>query len=176
MKIVAFAGSNSKTSINKRLAVYAAGLFKQAEVQILDLNDFELPLFGVDIERELGKPPIARAFLDKLQQSDIIVLSLAEHNGAFSVAFKNIYDWASRQEKQVFADKPMLLMAASPGKRGGATVLEAAKLSLPRYGGNIREIFSLPSFNENFDLEKGKITNPELDAELRECVARMEIF
>ncbi len=176
MKIVAFAGSNSKSSINKRLAVYAAGLFKQAEIQILDLNDYELPLFGVDIEKELGKPPIARAFLDKLQQADVIVLSLAEHNGTFSAAFKNIYDWASRQEKLVFAEKPMLLMATSPGKRGGAGVLECAGISLPRYGANIRETFSLPSFNDNFDLDKGRISNPELDAQLRECVARMEVF
>ena len=176
MKIVAFAGSNSKSSINKRLATYAASLFQDAETQILDLNDYELPLFGVDLEKELGKPSIARAFLDKLESADVIVLSLAEHNGAFSAAFKNIYDWASRQDKMVFAEKPMLLMATSPGKRGGATVLEAAKLSLPRYGGNIREIFSLPSFNDNFDIEKGKISNPELDAQLREAVARMEVF
>jgi chromate reductase, NAD(P)H dehydrogenase (quinone) len=174
MKILAFAGSSSKSSINKRLAIYAAGLFEQGEVQILDLNEFELPLFSVDKEKEIGQPAIAKAFLDKIAAVDVLVLSLAEHNGSFSVAFKNIFDWASRQEKKVFAEKPMLLMATSPGKRGGATVLEVAQLSLPSYGGNIREVFSLPSFNNNFDVEKNSIIDPVLDAALREAVARMQ--
>lgn len=172
MKVVAFAGSSSKNSINKRLAIYAASLF-HSEVDILDLNDYELPLFSVDKEAELGKPIVARAFLDKMQSADIIVLSLAEHNASFSAAFKNIYDWASRQEKEVFGGKPMLLMATSPGKRGGQSVLETAAISLPRYGGNIKQTFSLPSFNENFDIEKNHISNPELDQQLKEIVKNM---
>ncbi|HEX9981087.1 MAG TPA: NAD(P)H-dependent oxidoreductase [Flavobacterium sp.] len=174
MKVLAFAGSSSKNSINKHFAIYAAGLFQHGEVEILDLNDYELPLFSVDKEKEIGQPAIARAFLDHIQAADILVLSLAEHNGSFSAAFKNIFDWASRQEKQVFAQKPMLLLATSPGQRGGATVLEVAKLSLPRYGGNIKEIFSLPFFSQNFDIEAGKVSDSELDQQLREAVSRMQ--
>ena len=171
MKILAFAGSSSKNSINKRLAIYAAGLFTHRELEILDLNDYELPLFSVDVEKEIGKPIIARAFLDKIAAADIIVLSLAEHNAAFSVAFKNIYDWASRQDKEVFGHKPMLLLATSPGKGGGRNVIEVAKISMPRYGADIKATFSLPQFNENFDLEKGVISNAELDGELRTIVS-----
>jgi len=174
MKILAFAGSSSKNSINKKLAIYAASLFEHRSIEILDLNDYELPLFSVDIEKELGKPEIARAFLDKMQSADIIVLSLAEHNASFSAAFKNIYDWASRQDKVVFANKPMLLTATSPGKGGGRNVIEVGKISLPKYGGNIQETFFLPQFGENFDPEAGRITNAEYDAQLRECVSRMQ--
>ena len=61
-------------------------------------------------------------------------------------------------------------MATSDGKRGGANVLEIAKNALPRYGADIKAVFSLPSFYENFDIEKGKISNPELDEQLRETV------
>ncbi len=170
MKILAFAGSSSKNSINKRLAIYAAGLFKHGQVEIIDLNDYELPLFSVDREMELGKPEVARAFLDKIAASDILILSLAEHNGAFSTAFKNIYDWASRQDKNVFAEVPMLLMATSPSRNGGKNVIEVGKISMPRYGANIRAVFSLPSFNQNFDLETNTISNPEFDNELRQIV------
>lgn len=170
MKIIAFAGSNSKNSINKKLAIYAASLFERAEIEILDLNDFELPLFSVDVEKELGKPEIARSFLNKMSSADIIVLSLAEHNAAFSVAFKNIYDWASRQDKVVFANKPMLLLATSPGRNGGKFVLEVAQISLPKYGGNIKATFSLPVFNDNFDVEANRISNEEYDSALREIV------
>ena len=51
-KILVFAGSLSKTSINKQLAVYAAKQFQNAELDILDLNDYEMPLFSVDKEKE----------------------------------------------------------------------------------------------------------------------------
>lgn len=174
MNILAFAGSSSTQSINKHLVTYAASLFHNENTAIIDLNDYELPLFSVDREKELGKPDIARAFLDRIEWADVLVISLAEHNGAFSGAFKNIYDWASRQKKEVWGQKPMLLMATSPGRRGGHDVLEVAKISLPRYGGNIRAVFSLPSFNENFDKEAGKISNKEYDDELKRVIAEFD--
>lgn len=171
MKILALAGSSSKNSINKKLATYAAGLFNASETTIIDLNDYELPLFSVDKEKELGKPDVARAFLDKIEWADVIVLSVAEHNAGLTAAFKNIYDWASRQKKEVWGHVPMLLLSTSPGKRGGQSAMEAAKISLPYYGGNIKATFSLPSFNENFDVEAGKISNKELDDTLKDCIS-----
>ncbi|MEP5132751.1 NADPH-dependent FMN reductase, partial [Nonlabens ulvanivorans] len=50
MKITAFAGSNSKTSINKRLVTYTASLFNQPDTTVLDLNDYDMPLYGMDLE------------------------------------------------------------------------------------------------------------------------------
>jgi hypothetical protein len=61
-------------------------------------------------------------------------------------------------------------MATSPGARGGGFVLEIAKNALPRYGADIKGTFSLPSFDANFDVENGKISNPELDKQLREII------
>ena len=132
MKLLAFAGSSSKQSINKKLATYAAGLFENVEVDILDLNDYELPLFSVDREKLIGQPPIARTFLDKIEQADVLVISVAEHNAGLTAAFKNIYDWASRQKKLVYNNTPLLLMSTSPGKHGGKNALEAASLNRPR--------------------------------------------
>jgi NAD(P)H-dependent FMN reductase len=170
MKIIAFAGSNSQLSINKKLVAYAASLFENAEVEVLDLNDFEMPLFSMDIEKVIGQHPFAKAFLEKIATADILVVSLAEHNGNYSVAFKNVYDWCSRISGKVFQDKPMLLMATSPGGRGGASVLEIAKNAFPRFGAILKETFSLPSFNDNFDIEKGIISNLELDHQLKEII------
>lgn len=170
MKIIAFGGSPSKNSINKKLATYAASLFENIEVEVLDLNDFQMPLFSVDIEKEIGQHPLAKVFLDKIATADILVVSLAENNGNYSVAFKNVYDWCSRINGKVFQEKPMLLMATSPGGRGGTSVLEIAKNAFPRYGAIIKATFSLPSFNDNFNVEKGRISNEELDTQLREIV------
>ena len=128
MKIIAFGGSPSKNSINKKLATYAASLFEKSEVDVLDLIDFQMPIFSVDIEKEIGQHPLAKAFLDKISTADILVVSMAENNGNYSVAFKNVFDWCSRIGPKVFQEKPMLLMATSPGARGGASVLKLPKM------------------------------------------------
>ena len=93
--ILVFAGSNSRDSINKKLATYASSLVEDVNVTNLDLNDFELPLFGVDLEQEKGIPENAHKFLKHMKASDGIIISLAEHNGAYSVVFKNLLDWTS---------------------------------------------------------------------------------
>jgi NAD(P)H-dependent FMN reductase len=167
-QIIAFAGSNSSTSINKQLATYAASLVDGVEVKVLDLNDFELPLYGMDHEIAHGIPDNAKTFLDLIKSSEGIVLSLAEHNGAYATVFKNLFDWMSRIDGKLWSDKPMLLMATSPGARGGATALEIALGRFGYMGGNIVGSFSLPSFNDNFS--DGKTTNEELNNQLLEEV------
>ncbi|MFV8323391.1 NADPH-dependent FMN reductase [Flavobacterium sp. LS2R12] len=170
MKIIAFGASPSKNSINKKLATYAANLFEKAEVEVLDLNDYQMPIFTIDIEKEIGQHELAKAFLAKIATADILVVSLAENNGNYSAAFKNVFDWCSRINAKVFQERPMLLMATSPGARGGASVLEIAKKAFPFYGGNVKATFSLPSFEANFDVVNGKISNPELDNHLKEII------
>ena len=164
-KIIAFGGSSSRSSINKQLALYAASLFQEAEVEGLDLNDYALPMFSVDLEQQEGIPAAAQAFYEKLGTADLIVLSLAEHNGAYSAAFKNTLDWASRINGKTFQEKPLLLLATSPGARGGASVLEIASKRFPFQGADLKGTFSLPSFNDNFDAEHG-IINPGLKEQL----------
>ncbi|MFI1771352.1 NADPH-dependent FMN reductase [Thalassobellus citreus] len=170
--IIAFAGSNSKNSINKELAIYAASLVENANTNVLDLNDFELPLYGIDYEIAHGIPDNAQKFLDIIKASDGIVLSLAEHNGAYATVFKNLFDWMSRIDGKLWSDKPMLLMATSPGARGGATVLEIAKGRFPYMGGNIVSDFSFPSFGDNFS--DGKIINEELNSALKSQVELLQ--
>lgn len=169
--ILAFAGSNSKDSINKQLAIYASGLIENAQVTVLDLNDFELPMFSKHYEETHGVPENALTFLNYIKQTDGIVLSLAENNGAYSAVFKNLFDWMSRAEAKLFFDKPMLLMATSPGKRGGKSVLAMAKERFPFHNAQIVADFSLPSFETNFS--NGKITDAELDSELQR---KVEVF
>ena len=172
-KIIAFAGSSSKTSINKQLVTYAANQFENASVEVLDLNDYEMPVFSVDKEKENGIHPLAQEFYSKLGSADLILISFAEHNGNYSSAFKNILDWTSRINAKTFQEKPMLLLATSPGARGGSSVLEIATKRFPFQGGIVKGSFSLPSFNDNFDAEKG-ITNEELKNQLLEIVNSIE--
>ena len=172
-KIIAFGASSSKSSINKQLATYTANQFQNVSVEILDLNDYEMPIFSVDKEKENGIHPLAQDFYAKIGSADFIVISFAEHNGNFSSAFKNILDWASRINAKTFQEKPMLLLATSPGARGGSSVLDIATKRFPFQGGIVKGSFSLPSFNDNFDAEKG-ITNEELKNQLLKIVNTIE--
>lgn len=156
MKILAFAGSNSRNSINKKLVTWIASQFVNEEVTLLDLNDFELPLFGVDLENQIGIPPLAQDFANHIDNADLLLISLAEHNGAYSAAFKNVYDWVSRiPNRSILGGKPVFLTATSPGKRGGKSVLEIATRLFPFQGGEVLDTFSLPRFKNNFDENKG---------------------
>ena len=154
-KILAFGASSSKHSINKKLATYAASQIKDAQVQILDLNDFEMPIFSVDRESEHGIPEAAHQFKQHIIDTDGIIISFAEHNGNVSAAYKNIYDWVSRIEQNLWHDKPMFLLATSPGGRGGKTVLQISSEGIRRSNTGTIVEFSLPSFHQNFDSTKG---------------------
>ena len=170
--ITAFGASSSRQSINKKFAGFAARQIPDAEINLLDLNDFEMPIFSVDREKELGIPELAHQFKTHLKNSDGILISFAEHNGAYSTAFKNIFDWISRIESDVWYQKPMFLLATSPGARGGKTVLDIAVNKFRFMNKNTIMYFSLPLFKENFSEEAG-IINEALAAEFQE---QLEIF
>ena len=153
MKLLAFAASSSSKSINKQLATYAASLVADATVEILDINDYEMPLFSQDREDELGQPDAAKAFFAKLGQADAIIISFAEHNGSYTAAYKNLFDWTSRIDMKLFQNKPMVLLATSPGPGGAKTVLTAATGSAPYFAAAVKASFSIPSFFDNFDSE-----------------------
>lgn len=116
MKILAIGASNSTKSINKALATYTANLVKaqndNAEVEVLDLNDYEMPIYSPEREQADGVHPLAQAFYNKISEADVIVISYAEYNGSYTSAWKNLFDWTSRHDMKVFQDKPMLALAA----------------------------------------------------------------
>lgn len=180
MNLLAFAASSSKKSINKQLVTYAAGLVQitnggNANVEVLDLNDYELPLFSEDKEAEIGQPALAQAFLDKIAASDAVMVSFAEHNGSYSAAYKNLFDWASRINPKVFQNKPMLMLATSPGAGGGSNVLAAATNSAPFFNGDLKASLSVPSFYDNFDVELGRVKNDNIQAQLTTLVGSLAL-
>ncbi|PHS54679.1 MAG: NADPH-dependent FMN reductase [Lutibacter sp.] len=170
--IVTIGGSTSKNSINKVLAEYAGSLLKNVNLTKVDLNNFEMPLFSVDIESDQGYSKGAIELNQLFEKADGFVISLAEHNGAYSAAFKNTYDWLSRIEGNVWRNKPMLLLSTSPGVMGGKFVMEIATNKFPRMGANIVGSMSIPSFYDNF--KDGNIVNVELKGELLKRIEELE--
>ena len=156
MKITAFAGSISSDSINKKLVEFAVSQVENAEVEILDLNDYEMPFFSSQKEREVGYHPLALKFAEKIDGSDLIIMSLAEYNSAYTAAFKNIFDWVSRiKDRKHFGDKPVFLLSTASGPGGGKNVSEVFMKRAPFSGANVLTNFILPKFKENFEEGKG---------------------
>ena len=173
MKIIAFAATSSRKSINKQLASHAASLVENAQVEVLDINDYEMPLFSEDREAELGKPQLAQDFIDKIASADALVIGFAEHNGSYTAAFKNLFDWSSRTLQKVYQNKPLVLLSTSPGPGGAATVLAAAVNSAPYFAGDVKAHLSVPSFYDNFDSEKGQLKNIEYADKLASAMAML---
>ena len=170
--VIALGGSNSKNSINKKLSVLAANKLKNASFTILDLNDFEIPLYGIDHEIDKGIPEDVSKLNALIFAADGIILSLAEHNGSYTAAFKSLLDWLSRIDKNVWKNKPMLLMSTSPGARGGASVFDTASNMLPRLGAQIVGSFSLPLFAENYSDKK--LVDNELNQDFLKEIEKFE--
>lgn len=157
-KILAFAGSNSPTSINHQLIRNVAGRITQHEVKIIKLQEKDFPLYSIVKEKE-GIPENVKLFYELILDHQALIISVNEYNANVSGFFKNILDWLSRVDRKFLQGKKILLMSTSPGKRGGASALEYCKSQFPRFGGEVVESFSLPQFYENFDSEKGSISN-----------------
>ena len=174
MKLLAIGGSNSQNSINKAFAYFTAHLFEGASITKLDISQLDIPLFSIDKETDLGIPEEVIEFANQIDETDLIVLSLAENNGSFNVGLKNLLDWTSRiKDRKIFNDKSMLLMATSPGARGGVSVLESAKMLFPFSGAKVIATFSLPEFYKNFDPQQG-VTNEQLLDDLKTIVKKIE--
>lgn len=171
-KIFAIGASNSSTSINKQLASYIAHKLKNVSVTELDWAEMVLPLYGPDLEQEIGIPQNVLAFKEMVDNADGLVISLAEYNGMTTTAFKNLWDWTSRIEKKFWSEKPLFLTATSPGERGAQSVLNIVKDIIPHYGGNIITDFSLAHFYDNF--QNGNIIDLEIKNILEHKIASFE--
>jgi len=173
MKVLAIGASNSKNSINKKFATYAAMQLKNVVVESVDLNDYSMPIYGIDLENDSGIPDNAKRFSDLVKSSDGIVLSLAEHNSNFTAVFKNLTDWMSRLEGKTWHNKKIFLLSTSPGGRGGAGVMNVALNSMPYSGADIVSHFSLPKFNEYFS-DSG-ISDSALNSKYRAALSTFQM-
>lgn len=173
MKILAFSGSNSSSSINQALIKYSAE-FLYVPVDIVDLRNYELPMFGIDEEQHNGYSKTLLSLYNTFIEYDAYMISLPEHNGNYPAFFKNTIDWLSRIERGFFRGKPILLLNAAPGSNGGTSVLEIAKTSFPFFDGDVVETFLLPQSGAFVMEGTIKIENLEARKKLTNALSNFE--
>ena len=140
-KILAFAGSTRTESFNKRLVKVAAVGAKEAgaDVTIIDLRDFQMPLYDEDLEKKDGLPSSTRKLKELMLSHHGFLISSPEYNSSISGVLKNTIDWTSRQgddesPMSCFKDKVSGIMSASPGGLGGLRGLVHVRAILENMG------------------------------------------
>ncbi|WP_106791222.1 NADPH-dependent FMN reductase [Aquimarina sp. Aq78] len=170
-KIIAFAGSNSSTSINHKLVEFVVSEIKGHDIRIINLVNYAMPMYSEDEEKNNGFPGMVMGLKQEISEADALIISVNEHNGSWGAFFKNVIDWLSRLDRNFLEGKKILLMSTSPGKRGGLSSLEFAKNVFPRFGAEIVESFSFPSFYDNFSIESNTVTDETLLLGLNEVLS-----
>jgi NAD(P)H-dependent FMN reductase len=180
MKVLCFAGSTRAHSYNKKLVREAAKIAVErgAKVTLIDLKDYPMPFYDADLEQREGMPTNAKRFRDTIMSSDAVIISSPQYNDSIPAVLKNALDWASRDEQgeesdAAFKGKKIVVLSASPGKKGGAKALVHLRAILKECGGDVLEKqVSVPSADHAFD-ETGSLKDPILRQQLEHAVDQL---
>lgn len=178
-RILVFAGSARRDSFNKKLAAAAAQKARDlgADVELIDLADFPMPLYDGDLEEGQGTPAMVTALRDKMVAADALLIACPEYNSSITPLLKNVIDWTSRPEGDVAApmaayqNKVAAIMSTSPGGLGGMRGLVHVRAILSSIGvmvvpGDVAIGSAFKAFGEN-----GQLLDAGTDRRLTEAIA-----
>lgn len=153
-KVLAFSGSNSPNSINQQLAAYASGLLNDLPSLLINLRDFPMEIFGLEVMETRGIPEGADKLYKLIQEHDAFIIAVSENNHSVSAVFKNAMDWISRvgTSYDVFKNKPVLLLGTSPGPGGAAFAIRHAKDIISLLKGSVVDTLPVPGFYKNVEM------------------------
>ncbi len=180
-RILAFGGSLRSGSYNHKIAAIAAAGARDAgaEVTLIRLSDYRMPIFDEDLESSEGMPEAARRLKSLFADHPGLIIASPEYNSTITAALKNAIDWVSRatseEEKPlaVLRGKTAAILSASPGGYGGSRSLAQLRPFLENIGITVLENeVSIAKAHEVFD-EKGGLTDPELETAVRRLGAEL---
>ena len=122
MKILAFAASLRKGSLNRKLIGVVTDILRElgGEVDLAEFHEFDMPLFDGDRQAAEGLPPGALALERRMRAAPAMVIATPEYNYSIAGPLKNAIDWVSRTKDQPFDNKPVAVQSCSQGPLGGA--------------------------------------------------------
>jgi NAD(P)H-dependent FMN reductase len=172
MKVLAFAASSRKGSLNHKLITLAAEIARadHAEVDLAEFGAFAMPPYDGDLEHGQGLPPGALELKRRVEAAAAIIISVPEYNFSIPGTLKNAIDWVSRARPMPWRGRCILLLSASPSPMGGIRGLWQTRVPLEGCGALVfPDMFALPHANEAFD-EAGKLKDVHQAARLKKEV------
>lgn len=161
-RVLAFSGSARRESLNRKLLAVAVDAVRKAgaEVTLIDLNDYVLPLYHGDLEDAEGLPENAKKLIELITQHAGLLIASPEYNSMFTPLLKNTLDWCTRDEENPFIGKVAAVVSASPGQFGGVRSFQHMRHLLLHLGCHIVPAqCTLPKADAAFD-EAGKLKDP----------------
>jgi len=172
-RILAFSGSLRSGSYNQKLVSIAAKAAEGAgaDVTLISLRDYRMPIFDEDLEAAEGMPDAAVQLKKLFSEHNGLLIASPEYNSTITAALKNAIDWISRatapDEAPLAAlrGKTAAIVAASPGGFGGARSLTQLRPFLENIGITVlAEQFTLAKAHEAFDEDGNLIDAAQQDA------------
>ena len=178
-RILVFAGSIRRESLNQKLAGAAAEHARAAgaEVSLINLADYPMPLYDGDMEDGEGPPENAFRLQEVIAQQHGLLIASPEYNNSLSPLLKNTLDWVSRTPRargaNPFTGKVAGLLAASPGSLGGMRGLDHVRRVLDTVGMLVLPgVVAIPGADQAFD-EMGRLKDGRMNKRLQDMVTRL---
>jgi NAD(P)H-dependent FMN reductase len=181
-RVLVFAGSARRESLNKKLSQVAARQAEKAGLAVtwIDLRDYPLPLYDGDLEAEHGIPDNARKLRDLFLSHQGLIVASPEYNSFITPLLKNTLDWISRRDGAIdgltaFRNKVGLVLSASPGAFGGMRSLALIRQLLSHLGVTVLpEQLALPRAHEAF-ADDGSLKDAQMLQRLDDMVQRLAL-
>lgn len=168
LKLLAFAASLKRESLNRKLIELAADLAREggADVDLADFHEFDMPLYNADLQAKSGFPPGAQELGRRIERADGLMIASPEYNYSMPGTLKNAVDWVSRMKPMPFRGKYGFLLSASTSLVGGLRGLWALRVPLEGLGVTLYpDMFGLAQAHQAFD-ENGQLKDPEVQERL----------
>jgi NAD(P)H-dependent FMN reductase len=172
MKLLAFAASLRRDSLNRKLINVAVPLARElgAEVDLAEFREFEMPIYDGDVQAASGLAPGALALKARIEAADGMLIASPEYNYSVNGPLKNAIDWVSRARPMPFRGKSALLLATSNGAFGGVRGLWQLRIPLEGCGVFVYpDMFPLP-FGEKAFTAEGALVDPAVHQRLRQMI------
>lgn len=169
IRILAFAGSARRESLNRKLLAVAVAATRAAggEVTLLDLNDYALPLYHGDLEDAQGMPENATKLVNLILGHQGLLIASPEYNSMFTPLLKNTIDWCTRADENPFTGKVAAVVSASPGMLGGVRSMQHLRHLLLHLGCHVVPAQCLlPKAHEAFD-DQGGLKNASAEKSVK---------
>jgi chromate reductase len=172
VRLLAFAASLKRESLNRKLINLAVELAREAQVEVdlADFREFDMPLYDADLQSSAGFPEGARELARRIEAVDGLMIASPEYNYSLPGTLKNAIDWVSRMKPMPLRGKHGVLLAASTSLVGGSRGLWALRVPLEGLGVMLLpDMFALAQAPQAFD-DQGKLKDPQLQERLRKLV------
>lgn len=154
MKVIGFTEGSSNFSIADPLVVYALSLFGLMETENVNLSELHVPDYSRNLAEVSAIPAHLKILSEKVTKANLLVIALTDQGEADHAIFNNVYAWLSHiSNRNVFAQKPILLLTTALGNDTGEVVLATGIEKFTQGGSEVWDTYSLPNFKAHWDAD-----------------------